>query len=176
MEMKRLKDLYKKIFSNNDPFNNVFNNYIEKKILIFPTKGYYLSKDQYDNLIKVLDFFLEKEIFISEIENGEESFENTVEYCFNHNRIELKTSYEEYLKIPVFLENILYSTTAKWGMMISHENHALLGGSSKFIEKFLENYSYLEDKEKFLRYWHYNKQNYNSDLNWQKEFFKYYDV
>lgn len=71
MEMKRLKDLYKKIFSNNDPFNNVFNNYIEKKILIFPTKGYYLSKDQYDNLIKVLDFFLEKEIFISEIENGE---------------------------------------------------------------------------------------------------------
>ena len=31
MEMKRLKDLYKKIFSSNDPFNNVFNNYIEKK-------------------------------------------------------------------------------------------------------------------------------------------------
>ena len=37
--------------------------------------------------------------------------------------------------IDYWLDYALYSATGKWGLMISHEHHGLLGGSSNFIDE-----------------------------------------
>jgi hypothetical protein len=168
--MIKLKKYYKEIFLNNDPFGKVFNDFIEKKVLLFPTEGFYLSKKQYEILLNTLKIFLEQEIYISEIEIGDASFESSEGYSFNHNIIKVDTSYEDYLKLPIFLENIMYSSSKTWGVIISHENHAVLGGSEELISKFSERYNCNEDKKKFLKYWNYNKKRYNSNLSWQKDF------
>ena len=38
------------------------------------------------------------------------------------------------INMSLGLENILYSPNGKWGIMISHERHGMLGGSTEFIE------------------------------------------
>lgn len=38
------------------------------------------------------------------------------------------------LGLSLSIENILYSPRGKWGVIISHEHHGMLGGSAQFIE------------------------------------------
>jgi hypothetical protein len=54
------------------------------------------------------------------------------------------------------LENILYSPTGKWGIIISHEHHGMLGGVREFIEDIHSSipnldeqvYSFIEERLK----------------------------
>ena len=165
-----MREYYKEIFFNNDPFGKIFNDHIKKKVLLFPTEGYYLSKKQYKKVMKTLEVFSEQKIYISEIEGGDASFEKKGDYIFKHYIIESTTLYEDYLKLPMFLENVMYSPSKAWGIMISHENHAVLGGSDELIKKFLEKYNCSEDKKEFLEYWKCMEKIYKSDLSWQKDF------
>jgi hypothetical protein len=69
------------------------------------------------------------------------------------------------LDYPFVLENVLYSPSGQWGIMVSHEEHALLGGSTQFMSR-------LQDKlppdslEEFLSFWKYARDHYQANIAW----------
>ena len=74
-------------------------------------------------------------------------------------------SIEPILGLSLSLENILYSPSGKWGVIVSHEWHGMLGGTVEFIENIrqaipdldLQVYNSIEERlrrrkqEKFLK-------------------------
>ena len=49
-------------------------------------------------------------------------------------------SYEDYLNLPLVLENAIYSIKGNWGIVISHEDHGVVGGTEEFINQVREQY------------------------------------
>lgn len=70
-------------------------------------------------------------------------------------------------------EHAVYSPAGKWGVLTSHENHAVIGGPSTFVEAVFSN---LEDSEdfhlqSFLSIWKDNRERLGYDVDWLLPFF-----
>jgi hypothetical protein len=122
-DISKLKNIFSKVFINNDPFDKMFSSSIESKMILYPTNGYHLSKEQYCALIRTNEIFGYKSFYVSEIE-GEPFKKN--DPCKihpqQHFELDITTSYDEYEKLTIILENALYSHTGTWGVIISHED------------------------------------------------------
>lgn len=178
-ELKKMHMIFNKVFSTKDPFSEVFSNTIKHRIVLCPTDGYYLDYQQFNALINAAKFVGEDEYYLSEIEGN--SFEKIEpddgQYDYGHWEATCALLYEDYLLTPVALENAIYSLHAKWGVIISHESHAVVGGSEEFIEKFKEEYPVWEDGLKnFIKQWQYYQKEYNSDIEWLSNFLNYLKI
>lgn len=167
---RKLKNEFYKVFKGVNPFSEVFNEIITERLIIYPTDGCYLSDDQFNAVIKAAIAVGDDTIYISEIESKSDCF-GTTEICGMHQCrhwvVENSISIEEYLEIPLVIENAIYSSQGKWGLIISHEDHAVLGGTHEFIENFKMNYeSWNDDIHVFEKEWEKNKQKYKSNLDW----------
>lgn len=173
----RLKESYMRIFTSNNPFEDCFSKDIKKVNLLFPVDGYKLTKEQYDTLIlAVRDIYVDEEVFVSEIEtesmgdifrpNNDDS-----KYVLKHWSIDLSTSYDEYVGMDINVENAIYSSKNNWGIILSHEEHAVIGGDAKFLDVFKTIHAEFDNSiESFQEYWEYNKKHYNSDMEWYDGF------
>ena len=132
-----LQKVFNKVFKTKDSFGEMFKDYMPERMLICPTNGYCLAENQYKALVEAVNSIGETEIYISEIE-WEDHFESKM--C-SHWVIPTTTKYDEYTKIPIILENSLYSIEGTWGILISHEEHAVIGGTQEFITKFKASYT-----------------------------------
>ena len=63
-----LQEAFNKVFRNKNPFEEMFQDHVKDKLLIYPTNGYYLNEDQYRALIKAINSIGETKIYISEVE------------------------------------------------------------------------------------------------------------
>lgn len=171
---KNLECNFQKVFKNKDPFDNCFTENIQTKQLLFPTEGYYLQREQFDALRKAISQIGETNFYISEIEG--DSFSDSPSsdsYEYSHLMGESSSTFEDYVNVPIVIENAIYSTYGKWGVIISHEGHAILGGSAELIETFKFLYpQYVTDKQRFIDHWRYNQKEYNSNIDWINEFMK----
>ncbi|WDV44825.1 hypothetical protein PV797_15040 [Clostridiaceae bacterium M8S5] len=173
--MKRLNDKdsinnaimeFKKIFKNNNPFSNVYNPKVSSKLLLFRTDGYFLTESQFSALKEAIRTLEESEMYISITEHEVGDFNNSDHWIVNTD-----VSYKEYIQMPIYLENAIYSKDGKWGVIISHEEHALIGGESRFIEKLKSIYfNYLKDIKEFKLYWENCAKEYSTDIGWFKSF------
>ena len=164
------------IFDNTNPFKPIINrNY--KMIVFYPTKGYFISEKQFKSLINTLQLIGEKTFYISEIENGKESFNlnNDVEkYSFKHFIVDVELDINEYFNSQIILENAIYSTKGTWGIIISHEEHAILAADKNFMSIFKNEYTcYKNDIENFKETWINNNKEYGSDISWIKNILSY---
>jgi hypothetical protein len=77
--------------------------------------------------------------------------------------INLYSSYEsspDDLKYITSSENILLSPKGEWGIITSHEHHALLGGNQEFIDRIISSVPEIQNQVyEFLEYWKYYKKN-----------------
>ncbi|MFA6535244.1 MAG: hypothetical protein WCS92_03245 [Candidatus Babeliales bacterium] len=170
------REIYSKIFRNNNPFGPMFESSIEQKIILCPTDGYCLTQEQFYAIMQAARSLNESEFYFSEVEWG--CFENKESEICDHKscykRISTLISYEEYCKTPKVLENAIYSVNGIWGVIISHEDHAVLGGRSNFIDLFKKNYpDWVKGIEHFVILWEKNKELYRSDTSWITDFLKY---
>ena len=63
-------------------------------------------------------------------------------------------SYEEYVRLPLILENAIYSIESRWGALVSHEDHALVGGSREFMRYIHRSYpDWREDISRLRSTW-----------------------
>ena len=174
--VQELRLAFYRIFKNKDPFNGMFNAHISQKILLCPTDGYYLDKKQFNALIKAVKQIEEDFFYLSEVE-GECFLEHPKaqgNYEFNHWELSNKTLYHDYKKNPLVLENAIYSPKGTWGILISHEDHAVLGGSEEFVKLFKQSYpEWKQNIEYFIKMWEYNKEHYKSDITWVASFLDY---
>ncbi|MFD2172159.1 hypothetical protein [Tumebacillus lipolyticus] len=172
--VKTLEDNFLKVFKNKDPFDNCFTDNIQAKLLLFPTDGYYLQHEHFNVLCQAISQFGEEDFYLSEIE-GDCFSESSTGGSYEHGHWEGTSSstFEDYTDIPVVLENAIYSTCGSWGVMISHEGHAVLGGSTELIELVRSLYpQYVTCEQRFIEYWEYNQREYSSKIDWMTAFLK----
>ena len=140
-------DRWRNIFCSNDPFSNPFKESF-KILVLFPTDGYHLTAEQYEAFIGTLREVGEEGFWlaVSEYEGGSFS-QGEVWWCDYPN-------YTDYLDYPLTLENSLFSNNGRLGIMVSHEDHALLGTTFRNLEIFKNKYAnFHKDREGFLSKW-----------------------
>lgn len=169
--ISELKKIFSKVFINNDPFGRMFNSSISEKIILYPTDGYYLSKKQFFALINTMRILGETTFFLSEIEGKVFFNESTSD---QHLEFSIDTQYAEYERNIIIFENALYSTQGAWGILISHEQHAVLGGHKEFMEVFKRFYpDFMKDQINFIKYFEYWAKYSKTDLTWVSDYIKY---
>lgn len=72
-------------------------------------------------------------------------------------------SHDEYTSIVnhsfPLINNALYSESGKWGILISHEFHAIIGCTKEFWEEFEKHYpQWRKDYHDFIAYWEHEKE------------------
>lgn len=174
--IKKIEETFNKVFKNTDAFGKMFQENINSKILLYPTEGFYLTRKQFNALINTSKILGEESFYLAIVEGGfeENSMNESMIYNFSPREISLDTSYENYLENRIVLENALFSKNGTWGVIISHEDHAVLGGSNEFIETFKTFYpNYDENLTKFIQKYESNNKKYDTDLSWISDFLQY---
>lgn len=173
-ELKQFKDAFYKIFNSNDPFGQMFNDSIEKRMILCPLDGFCLTKEQFEALVGAINTVGDTKINVSEVESETDCFAvqgNNDKYQCQHWRLDKGILYNEYFRLPIIVENAIFSPNGKWGILISHEEHAVIGGTDEFINAFKELYPLWEEGQKnFEMQWNYNKNEYRSDVDWISKF------
>jgi hypothetical protein len=160
--IEKMRLIYWELFMGNDPFTEVFTNKLPCRIILCPTEGYFLTEAQYLALIRTMNALGESSFFVSEVE-GEPDFFNGP----GHWQFKAEISYSEYRQLPVYLENAIYSESGNWGLIISHEEHALFGGSENVTRLFKDNLPNWEHGiSQFTQKWEYNQKQYGSEVDW----------
>lgn len=175
-EIKELKTQFFKVFKGTDPFTDCLKDTVEKKLIVFPTDGYYLTSEQFFALVNTAMKLGDSEIFISEVESRPDPFVLPPgrDYQHKHWVAQIPLKFSQYTEMPIILENAIYSPKGKWGIIVSHEEHAILGGPNEFIREFKAYYgTWKDDLGEFLEFWEWNKNNFGSNLDWLPELMKH---
>ncbi|MCH9608834.1 MAG: hypothetical protein S4CHLAM45_07460 [Chlamydiales bacterium] len=140
-----IRNIWKKLFLSNNPFKDVFSSLVKDRLLLYPTHGYHLTEEQYHALVGTIQEMGETAFYISEIEySGDFLSKGQHWLCALPN-------YQEYKQIPLVLENTVYSEIGTFGLIISHEDHGLIGGKKEFIDAFKQRYPAWEKDRKILK-------------------------
>ena len=129
-----IADLLSQVFSSDDPFGCPFKERFKDRLIFYQTEGYHLSERQYSAVINGLKEMREQGFFVSTIEGQGPNAERG-----DHWWCECP-AYDQYLAIPLVLENAVYSRTGRWGLLISHEDHAVVGSQNEFVEVLRRRY------------------------------------
>lgn len=159
--------LIKKIFKNFDPFgSNIFEDKMKEKLILNTGGGFAISKQQYDALKKTIQEFGEKYHYIGLIKDRKEIVEIK----------KIPFLYEKYRELYgkfIFWENILFSEKINWGIIVSSEAFAIIGGETDFMKKFKENYPfYREHMMIFDINTKYNNKLWKFNIDWVKDVMK----
>lgn len=131
------KPLLRQVFVNDDPFNHPFSSRVTARRIIYPCSNY-VEQPLIDAVIAAAFKIGDIGCYISLIWSNPDS---TV-----HAYVPLSDFLEAYtgppgpqrievkLNMDIISENIIYSDTGRWGIMLSHEYNGLLGGTPEFIE------------------------------------------
>lgn len=115
-------------------------------MLIYPTDGYYLTKEQYQSIFGVIGKYSDHCYCVSDIE-FEDSFtdrEKINDLGFMH-KIFTDFVYDDYTAENRLFENALYDLDKKWGISIFQDEFAVISGEEKIIKDIRSCYSNVTD-------------------------------
>jgi hypothetical protein len=166
LELDILRKTFYSIFKTNDPFSEMFCDSVKDRLLICPVQGYHLQENQLRAISHAAYAVGDEKLYISEVEGEPDCFSHS-----GHWECTFPLKLNEYEQLPVYLENALYSPNGKWGLLISHEEHAVIGGTELFINTFKKEFTDWEDGlDNFKELWEYNQKHYNSNIDWLPKF------
>jgi len=176
-KLLELKTAYYNVFKNRDAFGRMFQEHITERIVL-QLSAYHLKKNQFTALMKTLEAMGEKSFYLSEIEFSDcfDSLDQNKDdtYIYKNDIFPTNISYEEYANLLIVLENALYSPTGKWGVIISHEDSAVIGGTHEFMTLFKKFYPHWEnDLKDFIETWKFHAETYKVKVSWLPDFLKY---
>lgn len=147
-----LRKAFYQVFASRSPFDPAGRDEFPVRALIYPTWGYYLEAEQFQALMGALGNCGEAEFYISMVEYEPE---NRVWNAGEDNHwLCLNPSFEEYMQLDLFIENGLYSVNGSWGLLLSHEDHALFVCRDELWQSFERNYpEWRKDYAEFVDYW-----------------------
>jgi len=159
---------FSKIFRSEDPFDEPFQDEIEERELLWPVYYDLTDGDPGDKLLTaIIDAARtigDSEVFFSVLERPPASEQNRP-YHWVIPLMELPT-YRQ-LSYPLVLENTLYSPKGLWGIMVSQEEHALVGGTRPFMTAFRSKYPRVKTGvESFIELLKERKEQFNFDTRW----------
>jgi len=157
---------FRSVFRNVDPFNAPFSDTVESKALLYPV-AYVLDRAEFVAVFQAASAVGDAAICASVVE-GRVPVPRGPHWRLEH------WEYDEYRELQDLgvLENALYSPTGKWGLLVSHEQHALVGGSAVFVSALAKTFPDFEGSiDRFLAFWRENEVRHNSDTTWIKGLF-----
>ena len=128
-ELAEPERVWRQLFRSADPFTVPFDGSI---LFFYTTDGYVLAQEQYEAIKSSAGN--EATFYLSVVEIAGEPLARDATYQCEW------PSYEEYAALPIYLENALFSPKARWGVLVSHEDHAVMAGDDEFIRTLLSAY------------------------------------
>lgn len=114
-----------------DPFGEPFASHVETRLIIYEY-WYFPSDGLLDAIRSECRREGEESIFLTRL--GHSSFIGDTQDWQDPYYLEISlSSLEEYKNNSLPLENIIYSRQGDWGIVGSHEQHGVVGGSREFI-------------------------------------------
>jgi hypothetical protein len=165
---KEAAPVLRKIFACEDPYNQPFASNVEARAILYPVS---LTLDYTDTplleaIISTATKAGDSGFYLSIVERPPpKAQDKPYHWYFPFTEIKTYSS----LDYPAILEHVLYSPNGRWGLMISHEDHALLGGTQVFfntMREIIPGFDDINQIQDFLTDWkHYNKEH-GADINW----------
>lgn len=154
---------FHRVFEHKDPFSSEGVTSLPIRVVLFPTDGYHLTETQFNAMKSAAKAIDETYFYVCETE---------VEYLEKANTWLCDSpTYAEYSSVFVGIENAVFSADSHWGLIISHELHALLVCNDVFWENFRRAYPTLnKDYLEFVEYWEENEAALGSNIDWLKPF------
>ena len=122
--------------------------------IFFRTYGYHLTAEQYAALCAAIRATGEDGFFMSIVEVA--SMRDRLDPS-EHWWCELP-DYRAYSAVGLVLENALYSPKGTWGLVVSHELHALVGATPEFVQLLDRSYgTFADDLHALREEWHGNE-------------------
>jgi hypothetical protein len=136
------------VFGSFDPFGAPFRDSIARRAILWPV-SYFLSDDEFEALSFAANAVGDEGFyeFMSEnpphlcaldgtdVHAGSGAFDDPPPHYYACGDL---AGYDRHQN--TYLETVLLSATARWGMIISHEDHAVVGGASEFVEEVLNRF------------------------------------
>ena len=148
-----LKEAFYKVFTSRSPFESAGRDAFSVKAVLYPTSVLYLEVEQFQALVCALEETKELEFYISMVEFEPEHRvwdvkENSHWACRS-------PTFEEYYECAeIYIESALYSVSGSWGILQSHEQHALLVCHDELWASFERYYpDWRKDYIRFVNFW-----------------------
>lgn len=169
-EMVLLREAFNSVFKSRNPFGEMFQDKISERLLLYPTCGTYLDEVQFRAVIESAKHVDDMGFYISEVEAEPDCFTlpdvNEI-YHPAHWECSLSSEFQDYRDLTLVLNNAIYSKKGTWGVLVSHEDHAVLGGNTIFVNEFKRNYpSWTDSLTEFESMLSYNRIKYNTNVDW----------
>jgi len=126
--------ILRQIFIHDDPFGDPFSTNITERVILYRCETY-LETPLLDALIAGASILGDTGCYLTQTWRNN----NEVGHCYIP-LSELRSgfdSFDEHIEVllgtQLGSEYVLYSPQGKWGFMLSHEHHGMLGGTSEFM-------------------------------------------
>jgi hypothetical protein len=165
LELDQTLAAFRSVFLNPDPFKPCFQPAVEERVLFYPTAGFILDERQFRAVAAAASLLEERHAVVTLTEFlTDTTFLNVDSW-----RIDLSswTNYQHLRdKGPILVENAIYSPSGAWGVLVSQEFHAIVGGKKAFITFLQECLPMSVYATDFLQCWKGNAQRIDSDTSW----------
>ena len=163
-EVAEAKNAFGRVFRSADPFDQPFVSEVRRKRILFPVP-YELDQRRLSAILTAAKGLGEEKAYVSLIEGCDDDFEAREHWSVDLT-LELYPSLRATGWFPL-MENAVYSQRGTWGLIVSHEQHAVLGGRERFAEVLSETLGQAEaDVPEFLETWKANRERLQSDVAW----------
>lgn len=166
-------------------FKEVFNPIINEKLLLSPINSSkcFWNEEQFKAIQKTINDIGSGTIYIVDLMPVNQSFVNS-----RYFETIVDIDYDKFCEMLNGGEKVVYSSDGSWGayfpgnrevhssygIYLSGDKHALLGGSKKFVSTFKKYYSiWKNDFENYEKEWKKIQEGYILDISWLKEFKTY---
>ena len=146
----------RKIFIGDDPFDKPIAPEVMGRMIIYYHK--YTIEDYLSAaILKVAESFKDKGFYFTGLFCIMDDF-FLPHWYFPMDELTSYCEEEENVTLPAVLENVIYSSDANWGIMLSHEGHGVFAGEKYFLDAVCsilpelnnEVYSFLAFWKKFI--------------------------
>ena len=160
-----------RVFAREDPWHRPFADSVEVRRLLYPV-SFTLTELDYplvDALESVAMEFGETGFYLSVVGRPAVESEHSLQTDWHWYIPLVAMGDRAALGAALSLEHVMYSPSGRWGLMISHEDHALLGGEAVFFAAMREampGFDNIGQVQRFLSDWRYYKTRYGADVSW----------
>jgi hypothetical protein len=162
-----LRSLFYSVFDSRSPFVAAGRPEFPVRAVLYPTWSYHLDERQFQAFKAALDAKGEDAFIYSTVEGEPE--ERVWTGAWEHWRCSDLTL-DEYWHTGIPIESAHYSARGEWGILLSHEDHALLVCDHRFWDAFRRFYpTWRDDRTDFVALWREHERN-GVDISWLQPF------
>ncbi len=143
---RRAAPCFEQVFADDDPYGRPFRPEIERRIVLFPI-AHELEEGQFDALARAASreaddrfyFFTEQQSTVDPMEQS------------GHSLWAMPFDFGAYSNVGALDLSALCSPSGRWGVLVSNDGHAVVGGSDGFIAQLVTSFPPTQEP---VTHWH----------------------